>query len=128
MKYIILLLFTSTLLFSSEHSALLNHMIFHLGKIIILTGFIGTFIIYMMTHRGSILFAGIILSLLSGAMVAIAKLFLEIDALESTQAKESTIIVFQIIFILIIVFVVNGIYQEYLDKKLKNYENSLTYL
>ena len=47
----------------------------NLGKLLALIGFAGTFIVYMMTHKGSVLFVGLIISLLAGGMVGISTLF-----------------------------------------------------
>jgi len=47
----------------------------NLGKLLALLGFAGTFIIYMMTHRGSVLFIGIVISLVAGGMVGISETF-----------------------------------------------------
>jgi len=50
----------------------------NLGKTLSLLGFIGTVIIYMMTHRGSILFVGIMISIMAGAAVPLANYFFDI--------------------------------------------------
>lgn len=47
----------------------------NLGKLLALLGFAGTFIVYMMTHKGSVLFIGIIISLIAGGMVGISQTF-----------------------------------------------------
>ena len=47
----------------------------NLGKLLALLGFAGTFIIYMMTHKGSVLFIGIVISLIAGGMVGISETF-----------------------------------------------------
>jgi type IV secretory pathway VirB2 component (pilin) len=47
----------------------------NLGKLLALIGFIGTFIIYLMTHKGSVLFVGIIISLIAGGLVGIVSTF-----------------------------------------------------
>lgn len=47
----------------------------NLGKLLALLGFAGTFIIYMMTHKGSILFVGIVISLIAGGLVGISETF-----------------------------------------------------
>lgn len=47
----------------------------NLGKLLALLGFAGTFIVYMMTHKGSVLFVGIVISLLAGGMVGISQTF-----------------------------------------------------
>jgi len=44
------------------------------GKIISLIGFAGTFVVYMMTHKGSVLFIGIFLSMLLGGFIGILSL------------------------------------------------------
>jgi len=48
-----------------------------LGKLLALLGFAGTFIVYMMTHKGSVLFIGIIISLIAGGMIGISQTFFE---------------------------------------------------
>lgn len=47
----------------------------NLGKLLALLGFIGTFIIYLMTHKGSVLFIGIVISLIAGGLVGIVATF-----------------------------------------------------
>lgn len=47
----------------------------NLGKLLALLGFIGTFIIYLMTHKGSVLFIGIVISLIAGGLVGIVGTF-----------------------------------------------------
>jgi len=49
----------------------------NLGKLLALLGFVGTFIIYMMTHKGSVLFIGIIVSLIAGGMIGISQTMFE---------------------------------------------------
>jgi hypothetical protein len=52
----------------------------NLGKVLALLGFAGTFIVYMMTHKGSVLFVGIIISLLAGGLVGIADMFFNVGS------------------------------------------------
>jgi len=47
----------------------------NLGKLLALLGFIGTFIIYLMTHKGSVLFVGIVISLIAGGISGITETF-----------------------------------------------------
>jgi type IV secretory pathway VirB2 component (pilin) len=47
----------------------------NLGKMLALLGFIGTFVIYLMTHKGGVLFIGIIISLIAGGLVGIVSTF-----------------------------------------------------
>lgn len=47
----------------------------NLGKTIALLGFIGTFVIYLFTHKGSVLFIGILISLIAGGLVGIVATF-----------------------------------------------------
>lgn len=47
----------------------------NLGKLLALLGFAGTFLVYMMTHKGSVLFIGIVISLIAGGMVGISETF-----------------------------------------------------
>ena len=47
----------------------------NLGKLLALIGFIGTFVIYLMTHKGSVLFIGVIISLIAGGLVGIVATF-----------------------------------------------------
>lgn len=49
-----------------------------LGKVIAIFGFIGTFILYAMTHRGSVLFIGVLISLIAGGLVGIVLTFFNI--------------------------------------------------
>jgi len=46
-----------------------------LGKLLALLGFAGTFIVYMMTHKGSVLFIGIVISLIAGGIPGISQTF-----------------------------------------------------
>lgn len=47
----------------------------NLGKLLALLGFAGTFIVYMMTHKGSVLFIGIVISLIAGGLTGISETF-----------------------------------------------------
>ncbi len=47
----------------------------NLGKLLALIGFAGTFLVYMMTHKGSVLFIGIVISLIAGGLVGISDTF-----------------------------------------------------
>lgn len=47
----------------------------NLGKLLALLGFVGTFIIYLMTHKGSVLFIGIVISLVAGGISGITGTF-----------------------------------------------------
>ena len=47
----------------------------NLGKLLALIGFAGTFVVYMMTHKGSVLMIGVIISLIAGGMVGISGIF-----------------------------------------------------
>ncbi len=49
----------------------------NLGKLLALIGFAGTFLVYMMTHKGSVLFIGIIISLIAGGLVGISDTFFQ---------------------------------------------------
>lgn len=46
-----------------------------LGKLLALLGFAGTFLVYMMTHKGSVLFIGIVISLIAGGLPGISQTF-----------------------------------------------------
>ena len=50
----------------------------NLGKLLALIGFAGTVIVYMMTHKGSVLFIGIVITLIVGGMVGISQTFFNI--------------------------------------------------
>lgn len=50
----------------------------NLGKLLALIGFAGTVIVYMMTHKGSVLFIGIVITLIIGGMVGISQTFFNI--------------------------------------------------
>lgn len=52
----------------------------NLGKLLALLGFIGTFIIYLMTHKGSVLFIGVVISLVAGGLVGIVGTFFNAGA------------------------------------------------
>ena len=52
----------------------------NLGKLLALLGFIGTFIIYLMTHKGSVLFVGIVISLIAGGISGITQTFFDAGA------------------------------------------------
>jgi type IV secretory pathway VirB2 component (pilin) len=47
----------------------------NLGKTIALLGFVGTFVIYLFTHKGSVLFIGVLISLIAGGLVGIVATF-----------------------------------------------------
>jgi hypothetical protein len=47
----------------------------NLGKLLALTGFMGTFVAFMMTNKGSVLFVGIIMSMIAGGAVGIVSTF-----------------------------------------------------
>ena len=61
--------------FDKLYTIFLTWMGGSLGKVLGLIGFAGTFIAYMMTHKGQVLFVGIIISLIAGAIPGIAELF-----------------------------------------------------
>lgn len=50
----------------------------NLGKLLALIGFAGTVIVYMMTHKGSVLFIGIVITLIVGGMVGISQTFFNV--------------------------------------------------
>lgn len=52
----------------------------NLGKMLALLGFIGTFVIYLMTHKGGVLFIGIVISLIAGGLVGIVSTFFQAGA------------------------------------------------
>jgi len=52
----------------------------NLGKLLALIGFAGTFIVYMMTHKGGVLFVGVIISLIAGGLVGISETFFNAGA------------------------------------------------
>ena len=52
----------------------------NLGKLLALLGFIGTFIIYLMTHKGSVLFIGVVISVVAGGLVGIVGTFFNVGA------------------------------------------------
>jgi len=56
-----------------------------LGKLLALLGFAGTFIIYLMTHKGSVLIIGVVISLIAGGLVSISNTFFNIG---STMLEE----------------------------------------
>ena len=73
-KLFVFLLFSSIVFAQTKEPALkllLDNFASYIGgnsgKLLSLFGFMGTFIIYMMTHKGGVLFIGILLSLLFGA-------------------------------------------------------------
>ena len=47
----------------------------NLGKLLAMLGFIGTALVYSITHKGSVLLFGIIVSLIAGGMVGISSTF-----------------------------------------------------
>ena len=49
----------------------------NLGKMLALLGFIGTFVIYLMTHKAGVLFIGIIISIIAGGMIGIVSTFFD---------------------------------------------------
>ena len=59
---------------SSLHKLFLSfttYLLGNIGKLIALLGFMVTFIIYMMTHKGYLLFVGLIMSLIIGSIVGL---------------------------------------------------------
>ena len=52
-----------------------EYILGNLGKTIAVIGFIGTFLVYSMTHKGAVLVFGIIVSLIAGGMVGISSIF-----------------------------------------------------
>jgi hypothetical protein len=57
--------------FDALYNTVVAWMTGSLGRVIALFGFIGTFIVYAMTHRGSVLFIGILISLIAGGLVGL---------------------------------------------------------
>ncbi len=51
-----------------------------LGKLLALIGFIATFLIYLMTHKGNVLFIGVIISLIAGGIPGIVETFFDMGA------------------------------------------------
>lgn len=47
----------------------------NIGKLIALIGFYITFIVYMMSHNGKVLFIGVILSIITGAIIGLGSIF-----------------------------------------------------
>lgn len=52
----------------------------NLGKLLALIGFAGTVIVYMMTHKGSVLFIGVVITIIVGGMVGISQTFFNVGA------------------------------------------------
>lgn len=50
----------------------------NLGKLLALLGFAGTFIVYMMTHKGTVLMVGVIISVIAGGIAGISDTFFSV--------------------------------------------------
>ena len=57
----------------------------NLGKLLALIGFAGTVIVYMMTHKGSVLFIGVVITIIVGGMVGISQTFFNVGATTFTD-------------------------------------------
>ena len=84
-KIILVILFCSISVFATDtdsfgqlNSVLMDWLNGNLGKLLALIGFAGTVIVYMMTHKGSVLFIGIVITLIVGGMVGISQTFFNI--------------------------------------------------
>ena len=55
------------------------------GKLLALIGFAGTVIVYMMTHKGSVLFIGVVITIIVGGMVGISQTFFNVGATTFTD-------------------------------------------
>ena len=62
----------------------------NLGKLLALIGFAGTVIVYMMTHKGSVLFIGIVITLIVGGMVGISQTFFNVGATSFSDGTTTT--------------------------------------
>lgn len=61
--------------FSKLRLDLQNKISGNLGKLFALVGFVGTFIAYLTTHKGSVLFTGAVISIVAGGLVGIIGMF-----------------------------------------------------
>lgn len=52
----------------------------NMGKFFALLGFVGSFIAYIVSHKGSVLFVGIVISLIAGGFVGIVGSFFNVGA------------------------------------------------
>ena len=138
MKYLFLIVFLSVFSFSAtgdaSFSALFHdlyvHIIGNIGKFISLFGFGITFLIYLITHKGSVLFLGILLSIIIGMIIGISSLFTDIIynfLMTDTMEGIAVYIMFLSLFILISIFhfvFTNELFSEKL-KKYKEKSNML---
>ena len=62
----------------------------NLGKLLALIGFAGTVIVYMMTHKGSVLFIGVVITIIVGGMVGISQTFFNVGANSFTDGSSTT--------------------------------------
>ena len=62
----------------------------NLGKLLALIGFAGTVIVYMMTHKGSVLFIGVVITIIVGGMVGISQTFFNVGANSFTDGTTTT--------------------------------------
>ena len=81
-KIILVILFCSISVFATDtdsfgqlNSVLMDWLNGNLGKLLALIGFAGTVIVYMMTHKGSVLFIGVVITIIVGGMVGISQTF-----------------------------------------------------
>lgn len=62
----------------------------NLGKLLALIGFAGTVIVYMMTHKGSVLFIGVVITIIVGGMVGISQTFFNVGADTFSDGSSTT--------------------------------------
>ena len=62
----------------------------NLGKLLALIGFAGTVIVYMMTHKGSVLFIGVVITIIVGGMVGISQTFFNVGATSFSDGSATT--------------------------------------
>ena len=64
--------------FSALRTDLEQKLSGNIGKLCAMLGFVGTFIIYIMSQKGSVLFTGALISLVSGGLVGIISYFFNV--------------------------------------------------
>jgi len=60
----------------------------NIGKTLALIGFVATFVAYITTHKGSVLFIGVVFSFIAGGLVGILGSFFNIGTLGFTPSIE----------------------------------------
>lgn len=129
MKHIVILILLGTFLFGAEPTPFLgiqDYLSGNLEKMLALIGFLGTFIVYMMTNEEESLVIGATISLLAGGIVGISSIFFK----EGSSFDFTTffLYVFQILVISALLVGLNLFLKKIFLNKLKQLEEDKIYL